>query len=208
MSQLVIEYVFEGHHRGYNFTSSTDYYDDEILKSIWRNAMPRGQGWGDALYHGARSIKAFQLPDGRVAVSEVTVTDLADESGRRGIRRAVIDVMTRSVFHHHLQSRLAGYPQGIRAGATLKRRELERSFPRLKRGAPLILAHPFRSSFDWWIMEALIIDLAARPPSRLQNKLAFPSFTTLALTPLDGSQIVAIPQAKSIDEKIPIAQLK
>jgi hypothetical protein len=207
MSQLVIEYVFEGHHRGYNFTSPVDHYDDEILKSIWRNAMPRGQGWGDALYHGARSLKSFLLPDGRVAVSEVTVTDLVDESGRRGIRRAVIDVMTRSVFHHHLQSRLAGYPLAIRLGAEFKRDKLERSFPRLKRGVPLVLSHPFRSSFDWWIMEALIVDLAARPLSRLQNKLVFPSFTTLALTPHDGSQIVAIPQAKSINEKIPIAQL-
>jgi hypothetical protein len=39
--QLVLEYVFEGHQRGYNFTSSTKGFSDTVLKTIWRTAMPR-----------------------------------------------------------------------------------------------------------------------------------------------------------------------
>lgn len=83
MRQLVIDYVLEGHQRGYNFTSSTQGFHDDVLKSIWRAAMPKGQGWG--AYVGARSLKAFALEDSRLALSEVTVTDRRDESGRTHI---------------------------------------------------------------------------------------------------------------------------
>ena len=81
--QLVIDYVLEGHQRGYNFTSSTDGYSDAELKLIWRRAMPRGQGWSQ--YIGARSLKCFPL-DGqrRAAVCETVVTAQRDEHGRGG----------------------------------------------------------------------------------------------------------------------------
>ncbi|NJL56806.1 hypothetical protein HC928_17885 [bacterium] len=81
---LVIEYVHEGHQRGYNFTSPTDGYTDAALKQVWRGAMPRGQGWGAEGLAGAHALKSFVLDDGRVALSRVTVTDQADDAGRRG----------------------------------------------------------------------------------------------------------------------------
>ena len=79
MKQLILEYVLEGHKRGYNFTSSTQGFHDDVLKSIWRKAMPRGQGWNAAVYAGARSLKSFWLEDGRMAMSETVVTDMRDE---------------------------------------------------------------------------------------------------------------------------------
>ena len=93
MRQLVLEYVFEGHKRGYNITSPTNGFNDDTLKTVWRNAMPRGQGWGADAYIGARSLKSFPLPDGRIALADVHVTGLHDESGRGGIRKAVVDIM-------------------------------------------------------------------------------------------------------------------
>ncbi|MBZ0289190.1 MAG: hypothetical protein K8I30_16335, partial [Anaerolineae bacterium] len=115
MNRLVLEYVFEGHQRGYNFTSPTRQFSDAILKAIWRTAMPRGQGWGG--YQGAQSLKTFGLEGGGVAVADVTVTDQRDESGRAGIRRAVIDVMPRDKYHEFLQQRWQGYHPAVRTHA-------------------------------------------------------------------------------------------
>lgn len=209
MNQLVLEYIVDGPQRGYNFTSPTDHFDDAVLKSIWRSAMPRGQGWGDDKYTGARSIKCFALPDGRMAVSEMTVTDLQDEHGRRGIRRAVIDVMTRRVFYHHLQSRLESYPAEIRGDARHQYREVQGKTPRMKRDNPLVVAFPYNETHSWWLMEALVLQLAVMPiraMRRFQDGAAIP-FTTLALDYRGESKIVALPIDRARNADVPVIEL-
>lgn len=206
MSRLVIEYVFEGHQRGYNFTSPTAGYSDAAIKTIWRNAMPRGQGWG--VYTGARSIKCFPLPDEGIAISEVIVTDQTDESGRRGIRRAAIDVMTPAVFRHHLVSRLASYPPDVQQEAERLHTQTRRRFPRLKRQMPLILAHPFADARRWWVMEALVLKLAASPVSLMRGWDGVIPFTTLALDYRGESRLVAIPADRAQDiTDVPVVDL-
>lgn len=203
MTQLVIEYSLEGHRRGYDFTSPTQNYDEDVLKTIWRNAMPRGQGWSDPLYKEARSIKCFPLPDDRIAVSETTVTDLTDENGRRGIRRAVIDVMSRRVFAHHIQSRVAGYPEHVQLEANRLHERVKYSAPRLKKDMPLILTRAFTTAQAWWPMEAVIMRLSIDPPHPQNRRPASPYFTTLALNYRNESPLLAIPLVKEDDIEIP-----
>jgi hypothetical protein len=202
MTRLTIEYLLNGHRRGYNFTSATNGFDDQTLRVIWRNVMPRGQGWGSPIYNGARSLKCFPLPDERLAVADVTVTDIQDENGRKGIRQAVIDVMTPQVFRHHLHSRLDGYPQPVHTEAESRYRELSRQIPKLKSDQPLIMSREFHSPQDWWIVEALVLLLFIEPPHRLRSRSESMTFTTLALDYRGESQIVALPieKAGAIDD--------
>ncbi len=209
MSKLVIEYVFEGQHRGYNFTSATDDYSEAILKTIWRQAMSKGRGWGDGVFVGARSIKAFPLPDDQIAVSKITVTDLTDESGRRGIRRAEIDVMPPQVYHHHLQSRITAYPADVQARAKVHYNQLHDHFPRLKRTMPLILAQHFKTQRDWWTIEALILKLVTKPLRQMKRWERVIPFTTLALDHRDESRIIAVPTAKANSiTQVPVFNLR
>jgi hypothetical protein len=192
MRQLVIEYVLEGHQRGYNFTSSTQGFHDDVLKSIWRRAMPRGQGWGAAIYAGARSIKTFLLEDGRAALSEVVVTDMRDESGRGGIRRAVVSVMQAGEYLEVLQSRLGEYADPLRA-------QIERrTIPSIRGEKQIILSHPYMHAQQWQMIEALMI----RGALRLASDGLFRSgriipFTTLALDYRDEGLMVALPEEKA-----------
>jgi len=210
MNRLILEYVLEGHRRGYDFTSPTHNFDDDVLKSIWRKAMPRGQGWGNTVYEGARSIKAFPLPDGRVAVSEVTVTDMVDENGRRGIRRAVIDVMTKRLLGHHLNSRLAGYPDEIRTHARQKHDSIVSMSPRIKNNQPILITLAYKSNQEsWWLVEALILMLAVSPPASLRRlaRREMITFTTLALDYRNESMFVGIPAQNTIDITIPVIDI-
>jgi hypothetical protein len=208
MNRLVIEYSLQGHQRGYNFTTSTRSFDEQTLRTIWRNAMPRGQGWGEATYQGARSIKYFPLPDGRAAVSEVTVTDLQDENGRRGIRRAVIDIMSPAVFVHHLASRLDSYPQETTSLAETNYLHLRKSLPKLKRTKALILTHHYQTERSWWLVEALVLRLAATPPAPLRKWGSVLPFTTLALDHRDESPVVALPAACAGQISTPIIEVR
>ena len=200
MSRLVIEYILEGQQRGYNFTTPTQQYDEATLKMIWRQAMPRGQGWNAALYAQARSIKCFPLDTGEVAVSEVTVTDQEDENGRRGIRRAVVDVLSPALFAHHLTSRREGYPASVRRAAAEMYAQVIRTFPKLKKNQPLILLHPFTTPQAWWAMEALVLQLALTPPTRLQRDARLVPFTTLALSYHNEARIIALPSSEATQE--------
>jgi hypothetical protein len=197
MSRLTIEYVLNGHRRGYNFTSPTHLYAEETLRFIWRTAMPRGQGWGSDQYIGARSLKCFRLPDERIAMAEVTVTDMTDESGRRGIRRALIDVMTPLVFGHHLRSRLSGYPAPVLVAAKSQFNELSRRMPKVKQDQSVIISQPFTTPQAWWPVEATILMVCAQPPARLQKHPQPISFTTLALDHRAESVVVAMPEEKA-----------
>ena len=204
MTQLLIEYVLDGPRRGYNFTSSTAQFDDASLKAIWRAAMPRGRGWSDPRLLGARSLKAFVLPDERVAISETVVTDQVDDTGRRGLRRSSIDVMTVPVYRHFLQSRWKSYPDRTQQIARSKRPQILDALGRSKRHRQLLIGRPFVTVEDWWVVEAIIIDLAANPPTRLKRRGDFLTFTTLALANQDESRIVAIPDgiARQIEQPV------
>ncbi|MFW5772890.1 MAG: hypothetical protein ACOCZH_06145 [Phototrophicaceae bacterium] len=203
--RLVIDYVTEGdgRARGYDYVTATRGYDDALLKSVWRGAMPRGRGW--ASFIGARSIKAFPLADAQIAISEVTVTNRADETGRRGIRRAVIDVMPPRLYDHHLHSRWQSYPAEVTAAARERHAALARVMGRALRGLrkdqPLVLAHPYAGPRGWWLVEAVILLLMIDPPRVLRQAADVLTFTTLALDHRAESRVVAMPDdyAASVD---------
>jgi len=203
MKPLVIEYVFEGSRRGYNFTSPTSGFGEETLKTIWRTAMPRGQGWGAEHYLGAQSLKCFHLDRGRVAMSEVTVTDLSDEGGRRGIRRAVIQVMRTTECLTYLQERLTRFPPEIR-GELEKRPSfwsrknvVDKSLPKLRGSKQVIFSRPYGGQSDWQTVEYLVLTLAiSRREEASDNEMIVP-FTTLALDYRDESRIVALPSQQT-----------
>lgn len=194
---LVIEYVFEGHQRGYNLTSPTRHLGEATVKTIWRNAMPRGQGWG--AYIGARSLKAFPLDDGRIALSEVTVTDLQDEGGRRGIRRAVIHTLSQDDALAHLRDRLASYPPETLARIEKKpslgqwKHIVDETLPKLRRDGQIVLSRPYTTDEDWQSVEAFILKLVMARLNPLRRWGKLPPFTTLALDSRDESPLVAIP---------------
>jgi hypothetical protein len=202
MSQLVIEYITEGRQRGYQFTSPTRGFNDETLKLIWRTAMPRGQGWG--AYIGARSLKCFPLDDGRFALSEVTVTDKVDESGRRGIRRTLIDIFDIESCIARLRQRLAGYSADIQDKAARKPnffqrgQIIDRALPKLN-GKPsqVVLSHPYSEPHDWSVIEAVVIHLALAPLGPMKSWGKIVPFTTLALDHREEARLIALPSKQA-----------
>lgn len=220
MHHLTIDYVLNGRRRGYSFTSPTDGLHPELLKIIWRSAMPRGQGWSAEKYRGARALKCFPLPSGEVAFCETVITDLRDEVGRGGIRRTDIRVMTEHEHHEYLRHRLGELPAQTTAEAETrlnsrdwqllfnKNREAKR--PRTMIKPQTILAYPYMAG-AWQFVEACILLLASRA-TLLTNLIEVSprlnpfadrvlSFTTLALDYQEGGRIVALPldQAQAYD---------
>ncbi len=211
---LVIEYVHEGHQRGYNYTSPTHGYDDETLKLIWRSAMPRGQGWGAEVYAEALSLKCFPVDAYHIAVANVLVTDQVDDAGRRGIRRAEIAVYTNNDYLHFLQDKLAGYSPIVRATAERmlticqRTRLIEKTLPKFRREPQLILTHSYTSPASWQVIEAVIIRLALNPVVPMRRWGAFIPFTTLALDYREESRMVALPKEKTAQIDVPVVPLR
>jgi hypothetical protein len=211
--ELTISYVLEGARRGYNFTSPTDGIEPDSLKAIWRSAMPRGQGWEP--YSGATALKCFPLESGEAAICEVSLTDLQDEVGRRGIRRAEIKLLAPREYQRTLLDRLHALPETMVAEAERKlySREWELLFkkyrdakkPRSIVKPQTILAYPY-SAQGWSFVEACILLLATRS-TLLTNLIEISptinpfadrilSFTTLALDYREEGRIVALPLDK------------
>jgi hypothetical protein len=205
MMHLVIEYVFEGPRRGYNITSPTHGLSEDLSKLIWRTAMPRGQGWG--AYIGARSLKHFPLNDHLCALADVQVTDQADESGRRGIRRAEIEVMTHIQMVEHLLGRLQAYPPAVQSrldklpSVNQWRQIIDHSLPKMRRDAQVILTHDYRPEI-WPLMEALVIKLALSKRLMLKRTGKTAAFTTLTLDPREEMALIAMPTTQ-MSEKTP-----
>ena len=199
MKPLIIEYVFEGHRRGYNFTSPTTGFSEEALKTIWRTAMPRGQGWGADAYIGATSLKCFPIDEHHVALSEVTVTAQRDEGGRRGIRRAVVQTMKAAECVHHLQQRLDNFPPDIRDRLEEKRSSfwqrktlVEQTRPKVHGSKQVIFSRRYSGVEDWLAVEFLVLKLAiSRVEESSQDEIV--PFTTLALDYREESRMVALP---------------
>ncbi len=210
MRELRIDYLLEGMRRGYNFTAPTDGIDPDSLKAIWRGAMPRGQGWEQ--YPGAPSLKCFPLESGEAVICEVTLTDLRDEVGRSGIRRADIQLLTIDEYRRALLDRLHALPRATVADAErkLSSREWELLFkkyrdakkPKTILKPQTILAYPY-SAEGWRFVEACILLLATRS-TLLTNLIEISpainpfadrilSFTTLALDYHEEGRIVALP---------------
>ena len=213
MRELTIDYLLEGARRGYNFTSPTDGVAPDALKAIWRSAMPRGQGWEH--YPGAASLKCFPLDTGEAAICDVTLTDLQDEVGRKGIRRAGIKVAAPAEYRLMLLGRLHALPSATVADAERKlySREWELLFKKYRDAKKpksivkpqTILAYPY-SAGGWQFVEACILLLATRS-TLLTNLIEISptinpfadrilSFTTLALDYREEGRIVALPLDK------------
>ena len=197
MRQLTIEYLFEGHKRGYNFTSPTNGFNDDTLKTVWRSAMPRGQGWGSEVYNGANSLKTFPLPDGRIALAQVIVTGERDESGRGGIRRAVVDIMQPGEYLDALRSRLAKYPNYVQSAASHKPGFGRRRIPRMQGERQVLLSHPYDDADRWQVVEAIILFEALEHLDRRWLGGKYFTFTTLALDYREESQVVVLPQHRA-----------
>lgn len=199
MRQLVLEYVFEGHKRGYNITSPTNGFNDDTLKTVWRSAMPRGQGWGAPVYETAHSLKSFSLPDGRIALADVNVTGLRDESGRGGIRKAVVDIMQPGEYLDALRMRLTHYPQSIQIEANRKPGFGRRRIPKVQGDSQTVLSHPYKTADAWQLIEALILVEAIELLDRRWLGSKYFSFTTLALEYRDESQLVVLPESRATE---------
>jgi hypothetical protein len=150
----------------------------------------------------------FKLEGGGVALSEVTVTDQRDESGRAGIRRAVIDVMPPGDFHAHLQKRWDSYSYSIqsqverRLNGGLRARIWDRSMPKFNKEPQIVFSAAYSTPADWEVIEALVIKLMLAPitPMRRWGKII--PFTTLALDHREESRVVVLPEdrAQRVDD--------
>lgn len=206
MPHLVIEYALDGQRPGYAFKPPTNGFDEALLKAVWRQAMPRGQGWGANGYTGARSLKCFPVDRRIVAVSEVIVTDQQDEGGRRGIRRSEITLIPTWNYLKYLKSRLYALPKAVHHAADQAlslghwAQIVDGAIPRPKRQTPqIILACPYANPVAWQIVEAVVLKLATSWKLRtIKGWGRVNSLTTLALTYRDESRIVALPLEKAL----------
>lgn len=169
--------------------------------------MPRGQGWGG--YQGARSLKTFVLEGGGVAVSDVTVTDQRDETGRAGIRRAVIDVMPPDRYLNYLFQRWHSYAPDVQAQAErrltggLRARIMDRAV----REAQIIFAAPYTDAANWQITEALMVKLMLAPVVTMRRWGKIIPFTTLALDYREESRVVVLPEDRAQRIDVPMIYL-
>ncbi|NDJ51571.1 MAG: hypothetical protein GYB68_00635 [Chloroflexi bacterium] len=200
MQKLSIEYQLNGQRPGYAFQPPTDDFDEQTLKVIWRQAMPRGQGWGRNGFIGARSIKSFPVDGRSIALSRVTVTDQEDETGRKGIRAAEIMLLDHHAYEDHLEEAIDATAPDLRAKAQKLltryrwRRILEMARPNKKTPGQVIMTYPYQGPDDWGAIEALVMRLAlSRRLSLIGRWGAVSSFTTLALDYRNEANIVVLP---------------
>ena len=204
MPNVVIEYQLDGKRPGYAFSPPSPAVDERTLKTIWRQAMPRGQGWGNPAYAGAQSVKTFRVDRGHYAVSTATVTDQRDESGRGGIRRAEIEVMSTAAYLQFLQEQIGRYPAALQQAAdrrlthTFWQQVLDKLTPKLRPHRQIVLAYPYSDPDGWALMEVLVMKVATSRRIRLIKGWGVAnSFTTLALDYREESSIVALPLARA-----------
>ncbi len=197
---LVIEYHLNGSQPGYRYRPPVDDFDEQTLKSIWRQAMPRGQGWSADAYQAATSLKCFPVDRKTMAISRVEVTGQQDEVGRSGIRRADITVLPQQTLFSTLEQMQKSYPAAVQQAAQKKmsaylwRRLLNKIVPRLKDGKQAVLAYPYAGPESWQVIELLVMRIVTAPGVRLlEGWGSAPSFTTLALDWREESRIVALP---------------
>lgn len=204
MPSLIIEYQLESRYPGYAYQQPTPPYSDALLKAVWRQAMPRGKGWSAPIYRSARSLKCFPVTNDQVALALTTVTDQVDETGRRGIKRTEIDILSMDDIVPHLRNLISTFPDAVQIAA--KRaftvgtwaRIIDHALPRIGKKQPqLVFTHSYTDLDTWSVIEAVVLNLAVAWPMRaLPGWGKFFSFTTFALTNEEESRIVALPAEK------------
>ncbi len=213
-TRLTLEYVLEGKQPGYTLRGVDGLLSEAQTRAVWRQAMPRGHGWAAPNLRNARAIKVFPIDAHTTAVSEITVTDQQDEQGRRGIRHAEIELFPSAEVPALLKRRLASYPEALQREASrhltleLWKNLLNSGLPKARRSPPqIILAHPYDGPQAWLPVEALGLQIASWwALHAIPGWGRFHSLTTLALTPLDESRIVALPleKATSLTTGLPV----
>jgi hypothetical protein len=117
---------------------------------------------------------------------------MRDESGRGGIRRAVVSVMQPGEYLEVLKTHLSQYSDALH-------RHIEhRSLPNPRGDKQLIFCHPYADAARWQTVEAMILRQALRLASNgiIRSGRIIP-FTTLALDYHDEGQIVVLPEDKA-----------
>jgi len=219
---LALDYALTGQRRGYTLGPAGAVPPD-VYRIIWRQALPRGQGWDAPAYRGARALKCFAIDDRMAALSAITITDRRDEMGRGGIRQAVIHYGTHDEIRRALRDRLDQLSPLIvhRAESALTSRAWALLFKRhweSTRGLKpqTVLVFPYVEA-RWPFIEACLLLLATRA-TLLTNLIELSptvnpfadkllSFTTLALDPRDETRLVAIPAGAPALAGVPYVDL-
>lgn len=200
---LVIAYTLDGKRPGYQFVTGAAGVPEAVRHTVWRHAMPRGQGWGAEGLEGARALKTFPAGDGRMAISEVVVTGEADEMGRRGIRRAEVTLIGSDAYPAALDARYRALDPAARQWAVEQMLGFvwQRVWDRvlLRGGRQVTFSHPYAGPPGWQRVEALVLRLVTSPGVRLLEGWGpLVPFTTLALDAADGGRVVALPAGVAV----------
>lgn len=210
LRSLHIAYVLTGAQRGYTLSADAGVPAD-AQKAIWREALPRGQGWDDPAFTGARSLHCWPLGAGMAALSHTTITDQRDELGRGGIKQAHIVYGTLREIATALHDRLTVLPGHTLATAesALASQAWGLLFSRYRENMPAmkprtLLTFPYTPA-GWLFIEACMLLLATRATLLANlievtpqiNPLAdrMLSFVTLTLDPREQSRLLALPAA-------------
>src|SRR5262249_1133935 len=143
------------------------------------------------------SLKSFPLPDGRIALADVAVTGLRDESGRGGIRKAGVDIMQTGGYLDTLRTRLQSYPQKVKLETSRKPRFGHRRMTKIQGDSQVVVSHLYTTADNWQMIEALILAEAIELLDRRWLGSKYFSFTTLALEYRDESQVVVLPESRA-----------
>lgn len=222
MITLALDYTLTGQRRGYTLGPAGAVPPD-VYKVIWRQALPRGQGWDAPTFIGARALKCFPIDARTAAISEIAITDLRDELGRGGIRQAVIHYGSHDAIRRILRDRLDALPHLVvhRAEAALTSQAWALLFKRYwdaSRGlkSQTVLALPYTAA-GWPFIEACLLLLATRA-TLLANLIELSpsvnpfadkllSFTTLTLDPRDETRLIALPLTAPALSGVPFIDL-
>ena len=95
-------YVIVSYDEEYRCTFASPELDPDTVTIASRHALPHGNGW--ERFCGVRAVRAFPLPNDRVGVSYVRITDEADRDKRRGIMKGTCLILTPAEFQNVLLS--------------------------------------------------------------------------------------------------------
>jgi hypothetical protein len=180
-------YVNNG--RGYELQSTDDLTADERLV-IKKQAFPSGNLWEH--YIGAEGIKAFSLPSGLIAVSQIKVTNQTD-FGRKGVLDAKIDILRPAQYQPYLEALLNKIIYQYDLDDNHIPSNAGRIFINYLLGRQTIFKATYRNPYKWQLINASIIKSVLRLPTWLSTRI---SFTTFTLSESSDSQIIGVPTAQ------------
>ncbi len=201
--------------RGYLCVAHSEGLSKSTIATLERIALPFGSSW--QLYMGARSVKAFPIDRGRMAVSYVRITDNYDDHGRLGVLTCqcvvvkfeqFVDLISRPYFAFDavfnqpgavsklLDSRPGGEDSRVHDELSLKISSSSafRSRLRLLIGRRVILRRPFSNAEQWRSVEHAVQSLVLHLPTALKRNISFVTFTTSSADPM---RLIAMPEGRS-----------